>query len=341
MKDSLTGEIRFVIVHPPAVRQQETGSRDCRFLPIFENRVKSFLRFPIKGRWSARSLGLAAVAVLLGAFGLVALKTLAVNVGRNTSRLVDLERLRSELRHSRQENQVLKQALQRVGDRVSSLELLAEEVQILSRITARRGRNGVPSRVYFSQLTFSEAGGGQSSAGSKAFGSLLQNVDRQIDDLAQLYRQGYFRLNYTPSTWPVKGILRDRFGYIRDRFGPGRSQFHRGIDISTGVGSKVLASADGTVLSARRRSNYGKTVILKHRFGISTVYAHLSAYNVKPGEPVRRGQVIGLVGNTGRSTAPHLHYEVRVGDMPVNPLRYLSDQASVTLPKLERIGVAR
>ena len=303
--------------------------------------MKPFFRFPIKGRWSARSLGLAAVAVLLGAIGLVALTSLAVNVARDTGRLVDLERLRSELHHSRQENQALRQALQRVGDRVSSLELLAEEVQTLSRITARRGRNGVPSRVYFSQLTFSEAGGGQLPAPSKAFGSLLQNIDRQIDDLAQLYRQGYFRLNYTPSTWPVKGILRDRFGYIQDRFGPGRSQFHRGIDISTGAGSAVMASADGMVLSAKRHSNYGKTVILRHRFGISTVYAHLSAYNVKSGEPVRRGQVIGFVGNTGRSTAPHLHYEVRVGDMPVNPMRYLSNQARVTLPKLKRVSIAR
>ena len=302
--------------------------------------MKSYPYRAHEARRSTRSPGLVAVAVLLSSFGLVALTTRAVNVARNTDQLLDLERLRSERRHSKQENKALRQTLQRVGDRLSSLELLAEEVQVLSRFGAKRGQNGSPSQVYFSQLTSSEAAGEPLPARSAAFRSLLQNVDRQIDDLAQLYRRGYFRLSYTPSIWPVDGILRDRFGFILNRFGPGRSQFHRGIDISTSAGSLVLASADGMVLSARRRSNYGKTIILKHRFGLSTVYAHLSAYNVKPGDPVRRGQVIGFVGNTGRSTGPHLHYEVRIGDMPVNPLRYLSNQARVTLPKLGGINVA-
>lgn len=303
--------------------------------------MKSYPNRRSQGRRPFRSPGLAAVAVLLTLFGLAGLATLAVGIGRNTDQLLQLERLRSQLRHSKQDNQALRQTLQRFGDRISALELLAEEVQALSRITARRGRSHVPSRVYFSRLTYSEADGGPTPERSKAFRSLFQNIDRQIDDLGQLYRRGYFRLTHTPSSWPVEGKLRDRFGFIRNRFGPGLSQFHRGIDISTDAGSLVRASADGTVLSVRRRSNYGKTVILRHRFGISTVYAHLSGYNVKPGEPVRRGQVIGFVGNTGRSTGPHLHYEVRVGDMPVNPLRYLSNQARITLPKLEGIRIAR
>ncbi|MCY3758092.1 MAG: M23 family metallopeptidase, partial [Acidobacteria bacterium] len=97
-------------------------------------------------------------------------------------------------------------------------------------------------------------------------------------------------------------MLGDRFGFIRNRFGPGKSRFHRGIDITTRPGSRVMASADGTVHSTSWRSDYGKTIILRHHFGLSTVYAHLSAYNVKPGDGVRRGQVIGFVGNTGRST---------------------------------------
>ena len=303
--------------------------------------MKPYPYRPYEGRRSTRSPGLVAVTVLLSSFGLVALLTRAVDVGRNTDHWLDLERLRSELRHSNQENQALRQTLQRVGGSVSALELLAEEVQVLSRITARRGQSRVPSQVYFSQLTFSEAAAGPLPARSKAFRSLFQNVDRQIDDLAQLYRRGYFKLTYTPSSWPVDGILGDRFGFILNRFGPGLSQFHRGIDIATNAGNLVLASADGKVLSARRRSTYGKTIILKHRFGLSTVYAHLSAYNVKPGEPVQRGQVIGFVGNTGRSTGPHLHYEVRIGEMPVNPLRYISNQARITLPKLAGMSLAR
>lgn len=302
--------------------------------------MKSYPNRPCAGRRPIRYRGLVAVVVLLSCFGLVALTTGALDVARNTEQWLDNERLRSELRHFKQENQDLRQTLQRVGDRLSSLELLAEEVQGISRLTAKRGRNGSPSQVYFSQLTVSEGDSAPLPARSEAFRSLLENADRQIDDLAQHYRYRYLRLSHTPSTWPVEGILRDRFGIIRNRFGEGQSRFHRGIDISTRPGSLVMASADGTVHSTNWRSNYGKTIILKHHFGLSTVYAHLSGYNVKPGDVVQRGQVIGFVGNTGRSTGPHLHYEVRIGDMSVNPLRYLSRQAHATLPKLKGINIA-
>ena len=287
-----------------------------------------------------RYRGLVAVVVLLSCFGLVALTTGALDVARNTEQLLENERLLSELRHFKQENRDLRQTLQRVGDRLSSLELLAEEVQGRSRLAAGRGRNGGPSQVYFSRLTFSEGDGAPLPARSEGFRSLFETADRQIDDLAHHYRYRYFRLTHTPTTWPADGILGDRFGFIRNRFGAGQSWFHRGIDITTRPGSRVMASADGMVHSTSWRSNYGKTIILKHHFGLSTVYAHLSAYNVKPGDRVWRGQVIGFVGNTGRSTGPHLHYEVRIGDMPVNPVRYLSNQARVTLPKLEGIDIA-
>ena len=302
--------------------------------------MKSYPYRRNEGRRPIRYPGLLAIAVLLSSFGVVALTTRALDVARNTEQLLNNERLSSELRHFKQENQDLRQTLQRVGDRLSSLELLAEEVQGLSRLAARRGRNGGPSQVYFSRLTFSEGGGAPLPAQSEAFRSLFESADRQIDDLAQHYRYRYFRLSYTPSTWPADGILGDRFGFIRNRFGTGKSRFHRGIDIVNRAGSRVMASADGMVDSTSWRSDYGKTIVLKHHFGLSTVYAHLSAYNVQPGEMVQRGQVIGFVGNTGRSTGPHLHYEVRIGDMSVNPLRYLSHQARVRLPKLEGVHIA-
>ena len=295
---------------------------------------------PNEGRRSSCYPVLVAVAVLLSSIGLVALTTGALDVARNTGQLLDNERLRSELRHFKQENQDLRKTLQRVGDRLSSLELLAEEVQGQSRLAANRGRNVSPSQVYFSRLVVPAAGGPLLPARSEAFRSLLGHVDRHIDELAGLYRHRYFRLRYTPDIWPVDGKLGDRFGFVRNGLGPRRSKFHRGIDFTTRAGSRVMASADGTVHSTRWRSAYGKTIILKHHFGLSTVYAHLSDYNVKPGDWVRRGQVIGFVGNTGRSTGPHLHYEVRIGDMPVNPLRYLSHQARAKLPKLERINIA-
>lgn len=302
--------------------------------------MTSYPSRPNQGRRSICYPVLVAVAVLLSSVGLVALTTGALDVARNTGQLLDNERLRSELRHFKQENQDLRKTLQRVEDRLSSLELLGEEVQGQSRLAARRRRNASPSQVYFSRLTLPAAGVASLPARSEAFRSLLGQVDRHIDELAELYRHRYFRLRYTPDIWPVDGNLGDRFGFVRNGFGQRRSRFHRGIDIATRPGSLVIASADGVVHSTSWRSDYGKTIILKHHFGLSTVYAHLSAYNVKQGDLVQRGQVIGFVGNTGRSTGPHLHYEVRIGDMSVNPLRYLSHQARVKLPKLERINIA-
>ena len=119
--------------------------------------MKSYPYQPNEGRRPIRNRGLVALAAILSSFGLLALTTGALDVARNTEQLLDNERLRSELRHFKQENQDLRQTLQRVGKRLSSLELLAEEVQGLSRLAAKRGRNGGPSQVYFSQLTFSEA----------------------------------------------------------------------------------------------------------------------------------------------------------------------------------------
>ena len=276
---------------------------------------------------------LVAAVILFSLLGLVSLVIWAVDFGRETTQFLQLNRLQTELLHSRQENRALRQVLKEFGEKVATLELLAEEVQVLARIAGKGVDKPVPAKVYFSQFTPPEATIGPLAVRLKTFRKLSGGINRQIDNLAHLYKQGYWRLTYTPSIWPADGILADRFGVIQDRFGLGQSSFHRGIDITADVGSLVLASADGTVLAMGRRRDYGKTIIVQHRFGISTVYAHLSDYNVTPGEPVRRGQVIGFVGNTGRSTGPHLHYEVRVGNMPVNPMRYISNQARNRFPR--------
>jgi murein DD-endopeptidase MepM/ murein hydrolase activator NlpD len=125
-----------------------------------------------------------------------------------------------------------------------------------------------------------------------------------------------------PSMWPIEGPVTSSFGEREDPFN-GEGAFHSGIDISAPYGSPVRATADGEVSDASMGAGYGREVVLNHGHDLMTVYGHLSAIAVMPGQHVAEGQVIGYVGQSGRSTGPHLHYEVRVHNVPVNPHKYL------------------
>src|SRR6516164_5582005 len=128
--------------------------------------------------------------------------------------------------------------------------------------------------------------------------------------------------NYTPSIWPVLGHITDSFGERLDPFS-GEGAFHTGVDVSSDYGAPVYATADGVVTYADNHPGYGRLVVLDHGFGITTWYAHLSSFTAVPGARVKRGEVVGYTGISGRSTGPHVHYEVRMNNAPVNPWRYM------------------
>lgn len=132
------------------------------------------------------------------------------------------------------------------------------------------------------------------------------------------------RLASTPSIWPTKGYLTSPFG-MRVHPLTGKRSMHNGQDIATQYGNKVIAPAMGMVVVAEKRDYYGKLLMIDHGFGFTTRYGHLASFNVKEGDRVRRGQIIGYVGSTGRSSAPHLHYEVRYYDKPQNPMDFIID----------------
>jgi murein DD-endopeptidase MepM/ murein hydrolase activator NlpD len=150
----------------------------------------------------------------------------------------------------------------------------------------------------------------------KALENRLSYVRRDVERTEALSKA-------TPSIWPAHGWLSGTFGGRADPF-TGERGFHGGLDISLDKGSPVYATADATVESAEYTGNYGNLIVLTHGFGLSTRYGHLSKFNVKPGQQVRRGDVIGLVGSTGRSTGSHLHYEILVNRQLLNPLRLLT-----------------
>lgn len=132
----------------------------------------------------------------------------------------------------------------------------------------------------------------------------------------------WIRASAAPALWPVVGTITGSFGERIDPF-KGEGAFHRGVDISTAYGEPVLAPADGQVACADFINGYGRTIVLGHPLGITTLYGHLSSFAVMAGQQVQRGDVIGYVGLSGRSTGPHLHYEVRINNVPVNPHKYL------------------
>jgi hypothetical protein len=129
---------------------------------------------------------------------------------------------------------------------------------------------------------------------------------------------------YIPTLWPIMGPITSSFGQREDPIlGNGEGEFHSGIDISAANGVPIRATGDGVVQEAQMSSGYGREVVIDHGHGVETVYGHMSGFAVIAGQMVVRGQVIGYVGHSGRTTGSHLHYEVRIRNTPVNPHKYL------------------
>ncbi len=148
-------------------------------------------------------------------------------------------------------------------------------------------------------------------------------VTRAIEGgLSAGFSGDWTQLADAPSLWPIEGPVTSSFGEREDPLN-GEGAFHPGIDISAPWGTPVRATGDGEVTGASMGSGYGRQVVLNHGHDLITVYAHMSSVAVLPGQHVSRGQIVGYVGQTGRSTGPHLHYEVRVHNVPVNPHKYL------------------
>ena len=146
--------------------------------------------------------------------------------------------------------------------------------------------------------------------------------ERSFQELFASLQGKRAQLACTPSVHPAHGWLTSRFGYRRDPF-TGLRQFHEGIDISNRTGTPIIAPADGVVSRIRQEYGLGVVLTIDHGHGIATRYGHLARVQMTVGQRVKRGQVIAAMGNTGRSTGPHVHYEVRLNGAPVNPEHYI------------------
>jgi murein DD-endopeptidase MepM/ murein hydrolase activator NlpD len=237
---------------------------------------------------------------------------------------------RFEATRLRAENQALTQRARQYQD---SLARLQAKMASLQRMVDKLGvMAGLESSLPEPPAGVGGVTGAESVAPSReidlslpAFEKNVDSLNKKSAELEAVYQDQKQLLASTPSTWPVRGYLSSRFGNRIDPF-TGAPDFHPGIDISTPVGTKIHAPAAGLVVSIGERGGYGRSIVIDHGFGVLTRYAHMDGYNVRAGQRVKRGDVLGFVGNTGRSVAPHLHYEVWVNDKLQNPIHYILDE---------------
>lgn len=151
-----------------------------------------------------------------------------------------------------------------------------------------------------------------------------ENIDSNLNTLMRFFESDTAKWAFTPSVSPVKGWRTSVFGKRKDPF-TGKDAFHYGWDIAASYGSPIVATADGIVAQLKKEVIGGNTIIIKHRGMFTTVYCHLSKFNVKVGQKVKRYDVIGFVGQTGKAIGPHVHYEIRINRKAVNPFNYILD----------------
>jgi murein DD-endopeptidase MepM/ murein hydrolase activator NlpD len=242
--------------------------------------------------------------------GCCSLFGIVTSYGRMAWKVANYNALKGEADTLRARYRNLEKEVSQTQERLASLQLYAREVSLAY---------GIKQRI---------EGPADISAEGKLVPSFAESVEdynflRGVHSLALRSRTGALRTVSKPSLWPVDGLLMGPFGQRNDPFS-GEGEFHKGVDISAPQGTSVRASADGVVTFSEWSGGYGRLVIVDHGGGIQTFYAHLSHSFVHPGQEIRRGEWVGAVGATGRVTAPHLHYEVRLGGAPVNPYRYLA-----------------
>jgi murein DD-endopeptidase MepM/ murein hydrolase activator NlpD len=218
-------------------------------------------------------------------------------------------RTRFENQRLRAENERQRQELEKLNNRV-------EKVEDTSRKLAEK------SGVVEQAAVLPGSGGPALPMDEMALATVMAKMGRLEEDL-RAYEAILRQRGYTPTLWPVDGTLEGGFGGRRNPFGGPGYEFHSGQDIEAAWGTPVVAGASGRVSFVGWQNGYGQLVVVDHGSGLTTRYGHLSHIDVELNQTVSRAQLLGNVGSTGRSTGPHLHYEVRINDQPVNPLPYL------------------
>lgn len=276
-----------------------------------------------------------------------------INYINMKNNMTELYRLRMVNQKQKKQLNVLEQKTSALSNKMSELKSLESEIREMlkleegekttsSRIagvsqisrgnTKRKflneGMGGSPATVFgLMELPLVERMNGAEKLAR--VGHAADEMDKQMDvmkirltKLKEDIKEWKAYLAAKPSIWPVYGRITSGFGFRRSPFS-GRREFHAGLDIGAPYKSPIRATGDGVVHYAGYKSGYGFTIIIKHGYGFETLYGHSSRLKVRVGQKVKKGEVIAYVGNSGRSTGPHVHYEVHVNGKLVNPVKYL------------------
>jgi len=227
--------------------------------------------------------------------------------------------------------QSLEGVIDELGERAALDPAQAGAIQKLPALIKSRAAGGAatsPANL-FATSAFTSVLATSLTSPDDTFGvlrTLLQALESRLSNVRRDVERQEALAAATPSIWPAHGWLSGTFGGRSDPI-TGEPGFHQGLDISAEKGRPVYATADGLVESASYSGDFGNLVVLRHDFGLSTRYGHLSAFKVRPGQAVQRGTVIGFVGATGRATGAHLHYEILASGRLINPLQLLTRPA--------------
>jgi len=274
------------------------------FIISYSSRSRSQIRrICLHKKWLKRSAALVALVLCAALYGFYGLTQ-------------EAQHLRIE-----RENERLRGETERQRLVLNELNHRVQAVENTSRKLAEK--SGV---VNNDDKPLANAGGPAIPLGVAALAE-LENKMSHLEQALRKYEVVLRERGFTPSIWPVDGKLESGFGVRRNPFGGSSSEFHTGQDIEVPWGTAVVAGAKGNVTFVGWQHGYGQLVVIDHGGGLTTRYGHLSELDVELGQAVGRGEFIGRVGSTGRSTGPHLHYEIRINDEPVDPMQYLTSSS--------------
>ena len=242
----------------------------------------------------------------------------------------DYTRIQQENQQHEIQISALSQKIEQINSKMVELQIFTQKLKVMANLetednTQFLGVGGSDPEFFYPEYSIEEVQRNQIRQMHQSLTNVDTEASVQMQDLVELYdfmedQKSMFAC--TPSIWPSRGWVSSRFGYRISPF-TNEKEFHKGLDISARIGTPVIVPADGVVSSLGEATGYGKILTISHGYGLKTRYAHLNDYLVKKGESVSRGQKVALMGNSGRSTGPHLHYEVYLNGVPVDPLRYI------------------
>jgi len=291
------------------------------YLPSETGRIR---RYRVARTWLRR--GAASLCVMA-----LAITVLGVDYVRVRVQVTELARLRAETEEQRGQILAYSQQMEDIVGRLERISNLDRKLRVITSLDPASplplpGIGGIEDTLEPHQLARATRSSRHRRM-TEMLGQISEAADAEAGSLEQLIEhldRESGRLVATPSISPAHGWVTSIFGSRTSPF-TGAREFHKGLDIAGRLNTPVVSPADGDVVFAGVRNHLGSAVVLRHGYGIETLYGHLAAIEVKVGDKIKRGQRLGLLGNTGRSTGPHLHYQVQVNGTPVDPRNYILD----------------